>query len=460
MQRALEYLRGLTQEAGGDASLSRELAEAYLKVGDLQGNPYVSSLGDTAGAIASYQQAVAIADAVLRRDPADVQSRIYAAKAHCSLGEVLPLRGDPSGAVTHLRQAISVLEAGGGSGDTELRHETARVYEMLGDILGHSGLTNLGDAKGARAAYEKSLAILEALAKEHPADAQYRNGEAILQTKAGDMLADASEWEAAIVAYRAAAALFEGLRAANPHDADALRGVALTDQKLGLAYASHKQKREALIEFGKGADVARQMMAADPKDARARMSYAIALKYQADLLSDTGDDRGALPLYRDAMGLLQGLYESEPGNLMVKSRYSMISLYVAGILYKQHQRGESRGLYVRGLALAKEVADRPGATPDEIRSYADALVECEFTDLDNGVTGITYARRAAEMTNYSTPRFVQSLAMAYADAGDLVNAVATEEKLVAMTPPSPERDHHESILAGYRQELKEKNKKK
>ena len=42
------------------ASLRRELAEAYQKVGDVQGNPFMPNLGDVKGALASYEKAIAL----------------------------------------------------------------------------------------------------------------------------------------------------------------------------------------------------------------------------------------------------------------------------------------------------------------------------------------------------------------------------------------------------------------
>lgn len=44
-----------------DWSLQCELAAAYVKVGDAQGHPTSASIGDTAGARASYERAIAIA---------------------------------------------------------------------------------------------------------------------------------------------------------------------------------------------------------------------------------------------------------------------------------------------------------------------------------------------------------------------------------------------------------------
>jgi eukaryotic-like serine/threonine-protein kinase len=56
-RKALEYLDGLATEAGGDPSLQSELAEAYLRVGDVQRNPDVGNLGDTLGSLGSYRKA-------------------------------------------------------------------------------------------------------------------------------------------------------------------------------------------------------------------------------------------------------------------------------------------------------------------------------------------------------------------------------------------------------------------
>ena len=60
VKRALEYLDGLSKESAGDRELRRELAEAYRRVGDVQGNPFMANLGDLAGARASYGKSIAL----------------------------------------------------------------------------------------------------------------------------------------------------------------------------------------------------------------------------------------------------------------------------------------------------------------------------------------------------------------------------------------------------------------
>jgi len=250
VERALEYLRSLRQEAAGDRGLSRDLAEAYLKVGDVQGNPYVSNLGDTAGALASYRQALEIAEGVAGRDPADARARLYAARAHRSIGEVMAVGDDQAGAANHFRQAIALLET---AGDADARVEQSRCYEVLGDVLGSPGLTNLGDRSGARNAYEKALEIDDRLTAGQPGNAQYRRSRALILAKIGNMMAAASDWDGAIANYQAAAKTLEEMSAADPNNAEVRRYVGMVERKLGDTYAARGQQREALEQYRRSA---------------------------------------------------------------------------------------------------------------------------------------------------------------------------------------------------------------
>src|SRR5436190_7105385 len=55
-KKAQEYLDSLSKEAGDDRELLWELSTAYLKLGDVQGQPGFSRTGDTAAAKRSYEQ--------------------------------------------------------------------------------------------------------------------------------------------------------------------------------------------------------------------------------------------------------------------------------------------------------------------------------------------------------------------------------------------------------------------
>ena len=75
MTKALGYLDSLSREAGSDLSLRRELADAYVKVGDIQGSPFSGNIGDTPGAMESYRKALALREEIVRADPKNISDR-------------------------------------------------------------------------------------------------------------------------------------------------------------------------------------------------------------------------------------------------------------------------------------------------------------------------------------------------------------------------------------------------
>ena len=67
------------------------MAGAYVKVGDVQGRPFNPNLGDTAGARASYDKAVAIYESLGARTSRDPSLRRELATAYLRLSEIVGL---------------------------------------------------------------------------------------------------------------------------------------------------------------------------------------------------------------------------------------------------------------------------------------------------------------------------------------------------------------------------------
>jgi serine/threonine protein kinase len=57
VRTGLQYLDDLARNAGGDLDLQREIADAYLKIGDAEGFPTKPNLGRISDAVTSYQKA-------------------------------------------------------------------------------------------------------------------------------------------------------------------------------------------------------------------------------------------------------------------------------------------------------------------------------------------------------------------------------------------------------------------
>jgi len=180
------------------------------------------------------------------------------------------------------------------------------------------------------------------------------------------------------------------------------------------------------------------------------------LKARGDLENMSGRIKEALPDYRQALEIIRSQFERDPGSIMLKDRYTMMLVYVGDILARLHQNEEGRRLYSQGLTLARQLADRTGATPGDVQFYAEYLLDSPLDDLRNPAQAIAYARRAVEMTGQKQPEPLQLLARCYEDADDAASAVAIQQKAVALIPPSPERKAAEGRLARFQSELKHK----
>ncbi|PYS56886.1 MAG: hypothetical protein DMF74_27470 [Acidobacteria bacterium] len=143
---ALEYLDSLANEASGDRTLQRELATAYRKIGDVQGNSNMANLGDTSGALASYRKSLAIRRLLAQSDPANTEIQIELAESYERIGDVLRTSGDVSEADHNYQQAINLLET------TDNRSQQQKLADLLyrvGNLKGYPRTSNLGDTKGA-----------------------------------------------------------------------------------------------------------------------------------------------------------------------------------------------------------------------------------------------------------------------------------------------------------------------
>src|SRR2546427_1661146 len=152
VQKAQEYLDRLAKEAGGDAALEADLAEAYLKVGEVQHSAYRASLGDLPGALESYRKALAVAESLARAQANSPTAQRYIARAEQNIGGVLAVTGHAAEAKQDLGRAIPVFEtlSAAQPGDTDAAIHLADSYNALGDALGSSSIANnLRDPKGA-----------------------------------------------------------------------------------------------------------------------------------------------------------------------------------------------------------------------------------------------------------------------------------------------------------------------
>lgn len=106
VQRALEYLNRLANESQSDPQLQSELASAFEKIGDLQGNPNKPNLSDFAGAIDSYEKA----GEIRRKLPFTPENQKLRARNYHESAAIRFVQNDHQGSLKDSEEAMKIYE--------------------------------------------------------------------------------------------------------------------------------------------------------------------------------------------------------------------------------------------------------------------------------------------------------------------------------------------------------------
>jgi eukaryotic-like serine/threonine-protein kinase len=388
VKRALEYLDSLAQKSASDASLQRELAAAYEKVADIQGNPYSANLGDTAGALVNYRKALAIRDA-LAADPADKQARRELAQSCNKVGDELELMGDLNGALDYYRRSLEILEllSKEDSTNNQLRRDLAGSYDSIGDTLAKTG-----DAKAALDDLRKALAIRDALAASDPGNNDSRRALAISYNKVASALVASGDSIEALGNSQKALAIFVTLAAANPNDARARRELSVSYSRTGDVFWASGDKNKALENYREALKIREELSAADPTNAQAKRDLAIAYGNLGSTLAEVEDSSGASDALHKSLVIFESLSAKDPSNAVARLDLAFCCTTLAeasatlgsqekltaGV--REQRWREARAWYQRGLDVYVELRNRGALRPsdsDQPEKIAAEIAKCD-----------------------------------------------------------------------------------
>ncbi|MGH9830180.1 MAG: hypothetical protein ACREDR_43775, partial [Blastocatellia bacterium] len=200
VERALQYLDKLAGESADNQGLSRDLATAYQKVGDIQGRPGFPNLGDTAGALASYKKALTIRETLVARDPSNTGLKSDLEVSYERMGDVLRMTGDTGGSLETYQKGLALIEeAKPGGASTEAAAAVASLHDRIGDALALQGKLSEGLEN-----QKASLSLREGLLAHDPENAELHRSIMISYIKVGDMELGLGDKASALQSYRKA----------------------------------------------------------------------------------------------------------------------------------------------------------------------------------------------------------------------------------------------------------------
>ncbi len=334
VKNALEYLDRLGQEARDDPSLQRELTSAYLKVGNVQGNPNNANLGNPAGALLSYRKALVLAErlvATASNAEEAAQARRLLAVVHEKTADVLAVTGQISSAVQYSNSSLQIFQslADAQPANIKARQSLAISRIKSGDVLGNPNFPNAGDVAAALRNYQASLAIWTSLTNAAPRDTTDRRFLGLTYERIGTMLETQEKFSEALANYRQSLAIREALSRDFPADSDAVRDVAIIHEKLANVLTANGNLAGALDDRQTSLEILKRLVAADPQNMQARQSLAISYVHLGDLfgypdvpnLQRLSDAREA---YRRALETLSSAREIESADAKTREILSSI----------------------------------------------------------------------------------------------------------------------------------------
>lgn len=265
LTRALEFLDNLSKDAGDDRSLQKELAAAYERVGDVQGQAREANLGEPEAALVSYKKALAIREALVAGSPGDRDARRDLVPNYGKLSDLLMAGGDSAGAMEYSRRLLQTAEALAAVPDAGLADQMRLATSYL-DFGYKLGMVS-GDLPNGVANCRKALRLFGQLVQAKASDKRLLRAQSIAMDRTAELL--------------------------GKEEAGRAEALGLRQTGLGMK---------------------RKLLALEPLNTEYRRLVAWGIFDLASLLEETGDREQARDGYRSALESFRALAVDDPAN--------------------------------------------------------------------------------------------------------------------------------------------------
>jgi len=310
---ATRYLDNLAAESSDNHDLQRELAKAYIKLGDVQGKAYAANIGDTAGAMESYKKAVALLETVTAAEKENLGAKSELINAYDALFALL------------------------------MRTENdSDKYEIL----------------------EKSLKLQDELLAAAPDNEEYQMQKAQNLIRKGDITDDYLE-RAKI--HQAALEIAENLYQKDERNLEKIKLMMRLNQRIGTSYiwfgdeAVRKNGEaarfyaDALPFHEKSYDFAQKLYALDNQNLYNARSYGAAATNLGETLAKNGRQREALEKINVARQIFENTLAKDTRNLEAKFDVSTCYNTLAETHLSLGEKSEAIEYFQKAIALNKEI---------------------------------------------------------------------------------------------------------
>jgi non-specific serine/threonine protein kinase/serine/threonine-protein kinase len=319
VRRGLEYLDSLASESAGDPDLQMELAAAYEKIGDLQGNPTNPNLIEYDAAIGSYLKAREIRQAVASRRPPSAAARRALAENYRVLGNIYSQANevDRAGRDLAVARRLYIEELAAAPDDVTLEIAIAQTMHDLGRHQSSSSRY-----AGALAPFEHAITTAERVRPSRPGDLDLARLLADSRAQYGLALSWEGRQKDAEREMRLAADIYEPLVAAHPLDVPLRSGLWSVYWLTSTVYEEQDDAKAHQFAV-KALDAIRPVAAQDAGNVRARQQLAKSYSRLGQTATNIGRPAEAIVYLGDACAILDEIAAGEPRNGRLRSELAL-----------------------------------------------------------------------------------------------------------------------------------------
>lgn len=368
MDRALQYLDSLANDAHGDSSLERDLAKAYQRLGMVQGDPDQGNMGQTDAMVLSYAKAARLYEDVAQANPASAGDQLHAAVAHRLLTAV---SRDAAERRRQIELALAITHRFLNSNfSPELASERSTELSVLAAIQHRDG-----DLPGALDSRREDIEIREAILARDPDFPHARDSLAEARAQAANDLALLGRTQEALRFNLEAVQLYEAVVAQNKNDARAARElewVKFFDR--GNFLFMEGNVADALASFRRCLAAMEIRQNQDPGNVLVQIYTGEAAKNVGSALISSGKISEGLEMLDRSIAILQNQMRVDPGEMAV----ALSAAYV----------WKADALAILGKTAAAVASDRKalsiletglqGSSPDQFQICAVAATNVKF----------------------------------------------------------------------------------
>jgi serine/threonine protein kinase len=364
-RKALALRRELAAAPGAGVEARLDVARNLRVVGVEQ-----HATGDYSGAMASFDEARALAEGLAAGDPTDT-ARSLLAKCQYNVGAVLSDNGRHPAALAMLRQALATWQklANANPDATEIQRELANGHQAIAWVLSRAGQPQEG-----LPARKEALKLRQKLADANRQVPDLQRELALSHQALGALLEQIGQGQAALPEYREALAILQHLYSAYPALTQFQSDLALTHHNIGEVL-SLTQPQAALAEFKEAQAMCQKVADANPNVPDFQSELAISHYGIGTVLERIGKPADALQVYEQARAIQQKLADANPTIPEYQSDLAQSCNHLGRLLAHQGHIEKAFAALDQAQSLCQALADaQPALSEHKLRlGYSHAF---------------------------------------------------------------------------------------